>query len=34
MKIRKNDNGDIREFEIKEFVEKLVDKRAIKNVLL
>ena len=32
MKISKNDNGDIREFEIKEFVEKLVDKRAIKNM--
>ena len=31
MKIRKNDNGNIREFEIKEFVEKLVAKEAIRN---
>ena len=31
MKIKKSDNGTEREFEIKEFVEKLVAKRAIKN---
>ena len=28
---QKNDNGKVREFEIKEFVEKLVAKEAIKN---
>ena len=32
MKIRKNDNGNIREFEIKEFIEKMVTKKAIKKV--
>lgn len=31
MKIKKSDNGNVREFEIKEFVEKLVAKEAIKN---
>ena len=32
MKIRKNDKGNVREFKIREFVEKLVDKNAINNV--
>lgn len=31
MKIRKNDNGEVREFEIKEFVGKLIAKKVIKN---
>ena len=32
MKIRKNDNGNVMEFEVKDFVEKMAAKKAIRKV--